>query len=55
VCANPLCEQTFESRHAKRRFCSDRCRMEAFQERRRLAGTEVMEKGFVGAGEDAGR
>jgi hypothetical protein len=35
ACANPSCEEWFESPNPKRRFCSDRCRMEAFQERKR--------------------
>ena len=35
TCDNPLCECEFEATNPRRIYCSDRCRVEAFLERRR--------------------
>ena len=37
VCGNSACERWFESPNQKRLFCSERCRVQAFYERRRPA------------------
>jgi hypothetical protein len=40
ACANAACGRMFEAASPKRRYCSDRCRMAAFQQRRRQAEAE---------------
>ena len=47
LCGNPLCGRAFESRHAKRQYCSDRCRMQAFQERRLVSQAVVSQTSSV--------
>jgi hypothetical protein len=42
ICGNPACRSWFESPNPKRRFCSDRCRLQAFNSRRRLAEDVVV-------------
>jgi hypothetical protein len=37
ICANRCCEQTFVTSNPARVYCSDRCRMNAFQQRRQAA------------------
>jgi len=37
TCALDICGRTFETGNIKRRYCSDRCRMNAFAQRKREA------------------
>jgi hypothetical protein len=44
TCAHKPCGRQFSTTNPARRFCSDACRMRAFQERRKAAALQVAQR-----------
>jgi hypothetical protein len=52
-CAYEPCSNEFTTANMARKYCSDRCRMRAFQERQRIANSSVTVSVEIGLAEAA--